>query len=71
MAKVTAELIEPLDGMAIGSLIDLDEGDFERLEVSGSVKRAGAKQAAAPKNKMAPAPINKLAPAAPVKRRGA
>ena len=58
MAKVSAELIKPLDGDAEGTVRDFDPLDFDALEALGAVKRAdppGANKAqvAAPKNKAA------------------
>ncbi|SMF70547.1 hypothetical protein [Allosphingosinicella indica] len=72
MTKVKAILLRPLDGNEIGSVMQFDRDDFERLKERGAVRAAppakpkadgkragGSKQAAKPSNKKAAAPANK------------
>lgn len=49
-----AILLKPLDGHAIGSTLEFDQPDFDRLVSQGAVKAAPT-----PMNKMADVPANK------------
>ena len=65
MAKIKAILLKPLNGAEIGSEVEIDKVDFDRLVERNAVEEASssnAKAAKKPKNKAASKPKNKAAP---------
>lgn len=56
-------LLKPLNGLPIGSEIDLTDAEFNRLLGKGAVAKIAEKAEPAPANKMARAPANKSAKA--------
>lgn len=57
--KIKAVLLRPLNGEEIGTEVEYDKADFERLESYGAVERAGTKKVEPAANKQAKAPANK------------
>lgn len=61
MARVKVKLMRPLNGQAVGTVSEYDEGDAKRLEATGAVKITGKAGASSPETKMEAAPSNKAA----------